>query len=993
MPQLIVDPFLLIRSPAYSFKNYNADFLKESLETDLLRAAIFFASSALYAELKKKDFDFELMSDGEKNTLWKYFNRMCFRSLPYGFFATYAAATWSAEAELFVAKEKLIVHPDFKIVVDLAGNVDASTIAQLRYQVNDSMYYSSPRQMRFISKSASAKYSIVQLKVSTELKRLLGFIGKSKTRTEILDYLLAEYGDEAMVANYFESLLAGQVIFSELQPNITGIPFSRRLDNLLESHSGINRSQLLAVKCWLPAQSAQLPEINKYIDGALATGAENSAYSLYFRKLDGGIRESLKPELLTLVKNLNKLTASQPIDQMVQFKSNFLKKYDQQEIPLLVALDPESGIGYENLATAFAPESENFVDDLRHKEADKTTANWGDAEKMIFKKWNQLAQSGLNKILITAKDLDQLPECTHRLPPGIFVMFRSIADEIWLDGVGGVSGVELSTRFGEPDTEIEANLKRICDLEAAINKDFIFAEIAFSPNDRTSNVNQRGSFYSYEIPLLTHSTAGASNIIRLNDLVITLRDQQVLLRSVKHNRYVIPRLSTAYNYKISTIPVFRFLCDLQYQGLKANLSFSLTELFPGMDYYPRLQLEETVLSPETWMLNEEQIKNFVSETTLKDLNIPRYFCLHESDNFLVFDQECVSDLALFIRCMKNKKSLKLTEYAFSTDSPLKNDLDEPLNSQVIACLINQSPAYTIPKYQVTKHSKVYRKVKRSFLPFDEWLYVKVYTHYSLTDEILCSIVLPLVKKYEKLYPEFKWFFIRYEEQGHHLRLRFLIDRKSIYLFFSDLVHKLQPLSEQGKVSDVILDSYQRELEKYSFESIVEVESFFYRDSEYALSLFSHQPLTASYKLSFAVMSSLELIQQFVPDGIECTEFLKEMLDNVSEEFKRDKEAVHKLDVKYRAFKKELIETTGQLSVARKRNKAYIEYVRMRARLLEEVMIWKKTDRYNLLINLVHMHINRIFEQSPREYEYLTYHFMKKHQAYLNHNPNGPATQN
>lgn len=113
------------------------------------------------------------------------------------------------------------------------------------------------------------------------------------------------------------------------------------------------------------------------------------------------------------------------------------------------------------------------------------------------------------------------------------------------------------------------------------------------------------------------------------------------------------------------------------------------------------------------------------------------------------------------------------------------------------------------------------------------------------------------------------------------------------------------------------------------------------------------------------------------------DFLNGILDNISSEFSRDKETVRKLDVKYREFQKNLIGYEIE-----KNNYPFRRYNGMIREVAGKIEGWQVTDQYNLLINIVHMHVNRIFENKPREYEYVIYHFMKKHQAYLNYTSNG-----
>ncbi|WP_158800063.1 lantibiotic dehydratase [Pedobacter sp. L105] len=989
MSDFSIDPFLLIRAPAYSYGNFNQQFLEKVLKTDFFRASIFFASQSLFVELKKKDFDYHQISPQAKVTLWKYLNRMCFRSLPYGSFSSWSAAGWAedqGDGLAFNDHHELVIHPDYKVLFNYINSLQTEKFPSVKYYTNNSLYQTASK-LRFISQAYSAqnKFAIVELKLVPGLNKLLRFIGKGQTLHDIFVFLKEEYGDQAPVYQYFRSLLEGQVIVSGLTPSVTGPQYNVRCKSMLDNYTEVDHQLLNSFTAKFNSHDQSLPDLNEHIRQLINRNIENATYTLYQRNISGGARHGMQSELLSLLDQMNQLTADQELDTMSRFKTEFLQKYDQREMPLMIVLDPGCGIGYENLATAFDNQSEDFIDDIRSKEERQTSASWGPVEKMLFKKWNSLRRPGFEKIMINPEDLADLPKNGQPLPPGMFILFRSIDEEIWLDNIGGVSGIELSGRFAASGTEAESCLKKICEQEIAINNDFLFAEIAYSPNDRASNINQRGHFYAYEIPVLTHATLTEKYSIKLNDLVISVRDNRIFLRSVSLNKYIIPRLSSAYNYRLSTIPIIRFLCDLQFQGTKSNLSFSLANLFPGMEYYPRVQLGNAVVSPATWILNENQLKKIVEEDgfSVLELNIPEHFSLHEGDNFLVFNQHSKDDFEIFKKSVKGKKTVTLMEHVYAKNANLKDAEGRPYASQLLACAINQTKSYHLPMSQILKSTRDLLKVKRSFLPGQEWIYIKIYAHYSLTNEILINLVLPVVKKYKKDNPGFKWFFIRYEDHGHHLRLRFFTGGKPCHALQNELIHKFHPWSKEGKIADVILDTYQRELEKYSPVLIDAVESFFYRDSEFILSAFKHHELSSSFKLSFAVHTSLQLIHYFVPDKTGRNNFLNDVLNNVSAEFSREKEVVRKLDVKYRNFQKELI-SYGLLAAGHKKQKTSFYYEQLLEELNERTLGWGSTKRYNLLINLVHMHINRIFEHNSREYEYLVYHFMKKHQAYLNY---------
>jgi len=77
----------------------------------------------------------------------------------------------------------------------------------------------------------------------------------------------------------------------------------------------------------------------------------------------------------------------------------------------------------------------------------------------------------------------------------------------------------------------------------------------------------------------------------LSDLWVRYENNEIILESKKLGKRVIPRLSSAYNYNHSDLPVFRFLCDLQHQSIQSNLTLNLSSLFPALTFIHALNIK------------------------------------------------------------------------------------------------------------------------------------------------------------------------------------------------------------------------------------------------------------------------------------------------------------------------------------------------------------------------------------------------------------------
>ena len=125
-----------------------------------------------------------------------------------------------------------------------------------------------------------------------------------------------------------------------------------------------------------------------------------------------------------------------------------------------------------------------------------------------------------------------------------------------------------------------------------------------------------------------------------------------------------------------------------------------------------------------------------------------------------------------------------------------------------------------------------KSITREFYPGDEWVYFKIYLNAGCANEVLVhlkkNVINTLLRK--KLID--KWFFIRYSDPDFHIRLRLHIpaprdSRRSpsaslsgyyagIFAGIVSRINKsLSPFTKSGLISRIQLDTYIREIERYS----------------------------------------------------------------------------------------------------------------------------------------------------------------------------------
>src|SRR5687768_771394 len=104
---------------------------------------------------------------------------------------------------------------------------------------------------------------------------------------------------------------------------------------------------------------------------------------------------------------------------------------------------------------------------------------------------------------------------------------------------------------------------------------------------------------------------------------------------------------------------------------------------------------------------------------------------------------------------------------------------------------------------------------RRFLPGSSWLFLKLYTGMATADELLRDYLAPAIRAAIEQQLATGWFFIRYGDPDWHIRLRFTGDPHRLTSELLPFLHRaLAPASEAGLLWRIVVDTYEREVERY-----------------------------------------------------------------------------------------------------------------------------------------------------------------------------------
>jgi hypothetical protein len=309
--------------------------------------------------------------------------------------------------------------------------------------------------------------------------------------------------------------------------------------------------------------------------------------------VNASISKEILNEIGEVVTFYNKIIAYTPNPNLNNFLKAFYNRYEDKEMSLLTVLDNEIGIGYPvGKEGDIVPLLEKFV--IPNKEQqNRRQIEWSNIQSVLHKKWREAHAQKQYKVQLYDTDFTLQAEKRTDLPDTFSAMCKIFSIKegqplTYLSSCGGSSAANLLARFTHIDNEIEEHVLEITQKEIELQKEAILAEIVHLPESRIGNIIFRPVIREYEIPYLAKPAVKKEFQIPVSDLFISVRGNQLFLRSKRLNKRIIPRLTNAHNYSTNAMPVYHFLCDLQTDNQKAYLGLNWSNLTNDYDFLPRI---------------------------------------------------------------------------------------------------------------------------------------------------------------------------------------------------------------------------------------------------------------------------------------------------------------------------------------------------------------------------------------------------------------------
>jgi len=278
-------------------------------------------------------------------------------------------------------------------------------------------------------------------------------------------------------------------------------------------------------------------------------------------------------------------------------------------------------------------------------------------------------------------------------------------------------------------------------------------------------------------------------------------------------------------------------------------------------------------------------------------------------------------------------------------------------------------------------------LQRTFIMGDEWLYYKFYSGPKTADLILTEMIKPAAEKLLSDGYIDKWFFIRYQDPGIHIRVRFHLVKPQ---FLFNVVQSLQSLSrsyiEQDLIWKVQVDSYQREIERYGIDSMELAESLFFHDSKMIVDMLNMiaGDEGEKYRWMFAIRAVDALLEDFHFEPERKLGLLSILKENFAREFGINKSLRDQLKTKYRDERKTIGIVLNRGQDDESEMKPLLELLTRKSQAIQPIVNVisesKQNNRLNPPLNdlvgsYIHMLLNRLFRSKQRVHELVIYDFL------------------
>ena len=598
------------------------------------------------------------------------------------------------------------------------------------------------------------------------------------------------------------------------------------------------------------------------------------------------ISSQLVSEIATSAELLATVTTHPRNARFEEFERRFLARYESRSVPLLDALDEFSGIVTLSEHDFGRYGANARLDTTRAIDSDEVRRTQMLAT--LLDRWHAI---GTPSEAVVERSFGSAEVPTESLRLGssfavhatIFpiIVASNAVRALHVRSVITGNGCRTLGRFSGLDAKLCHAIQKHLDAAALDVAGSVHAEVCWLNSSRGANVLRRSFETSHVISVGPVSVSRRAGAIQLDDLYLQYRAGRLVLFSESLGAEVIPRLTSAFNFRLRCHPVFQFLSELSTASSVQSFSWHWG-LMSRLARLPRVRCGNAIFAPGSWGLSDAQQLLLASAgrterssivAKLRDeLSLPEQVTVQEGEDELSIDlgeAECHDILARRARLplpmrLCEDLSSALGALAYASDGNYAHELVIPFRTHTRGVTSLRSRQHAVA---VLGRGHERRPLSAHSAFGGEWAFFRTYCNPSATHAVLRRVRASFAQFALLAETELLWFFVRYSEPEYHLRIRVKCSPRALW---ETVAVGIQDCIE-ALVSDKVLirydlASYEPEFSRYGGErGVALAERVFHLDSEFVVDMFGRSGIADGDPSDAMMMIGLDaLLSAMVP---------------------------------------------------------------------------------------------------------------------------------
>ena len=840
--------FFLVRFSLWPYKKVDEYLLDsnwkgtifDSFNNDsVFKEAIVVASPTLAYSVKSKCTNQVTPS---ATSLLNYALRMATRSTPFGLFSCVSTGYWGSKLKYSIESKKISkkARPDMSLIFRLIEELyqDDQALIHLTIRQNplvwrqDSRYY-----LNYVwnGDANTNTHKTVSINSSKTIDLIFEITKDSFKIEEVLKKIKTLYpkSDRHKILSLIKNLLSNQFLIPGILPSLG----SNNYEELFQIHD-LGNNYKLFLESVKEYNESKLGDGEKIYSEKLLSFDSKKKSPIHVDAVYEGspiiLPSEIKEDIGQVAGLLWKLSTCRPSPNILaSYHAEFVEKYGlSRTVPLLEMLNEEKGLG------------SNFKDVLQLNEQPNYWNQW------VTKILEKASCENKLEVQLEKKDFQALFSKYEKsnfhekfIPPSIDVFAKIVAEnpeqiengDYLLDLVsGGVGGIETFGRFVNIlDNNSKEKIREFIEKEESIERESMFLDISYWPSAiRCANIAINPLLRDYQLNL--NEKNGKQKNISLSDIYVGADLDRFYLTLKDGSCEINARTSNRLNFSFAPDPLY-FMLLVTSQKYKEMKQFSLELPSNDTTFSPRVRYGKAILSPATWNLFLDGCSKKSTTEILKEFDhwalkwrLPKRFLWTRDDQFLLCDSSHEAHRRQIAEQIKQGKKLQLKEFYKHVVVKSKDGVH---GTEVVIPLRKRASSPN-DLTKIPKNDPIISIKDRFKLPGSEWMYFKIYISEEMENIFLINHFYLFTEQIKEQLGIEEWFFVRYSDSKRHLRIRLHLPSLDLVGEIMSFLNKQATIwIERGLIKNIVIDSYEREIERYGgLKLIPHIERLFCVDS-------------------------------------------------------------------------------------------------------------------------------------------------------------------